>query len=89
MDPLNPWDISRKKKKTKTQGIAGFFQKKTDAQVRKEQEDEGDCESVFESVDHMLPALELNGRHIQENLEWDFIDSGVSQHHHHHPYRIE
>jgi hypothetical protein len=35
---------------------------------------EGDCESVFESADHMLSALELNGRHIQSNLDWDFTD---------------
>lgn len=37
-NPLNPWGIS-KKKKTKAQGIAGFFVKKTDAEVRKEQDD--------------------------------------------------
>ena len=35
---------------------------------------EGDCESAFESVEHMFPALEANGRHVQANLDWDFTD---------------
>jgi hypothetical protein len=36
--------------------------------------DDWNCESVFESVDNMFPALEANGRHVQANLDWDFID---------------
>ena len=33
-----------------------------------------DCELVFESVNHMVPALEANGRFIQTTLDWDFKD---------------
>ena len=35
---------------------------------------EDDCELLFESVDHMFPALESNGRHIHSNLDWDSRD---------------
>ena len=67
-DPLNPWALSKKKKK-KTPAITAHFTKKTDAQVIKFERS-----WKIESVDHMFPALELNGRHVQDSLEWDFKD---------------
>ena len=36
--------------------------------------DDWNCESVFESVGNVFPALEANGRHVQANLDWDFTD---------------
>ena len=32
------------------------------------------CESVFESVNGLFPALEANGRFIQSDLDWDLND---------------
>ena len=37
-DPLNPWALSKPKKKQKIQNIAGFFTKKSDEEVRRERD---------------------------------------------------
>ena len=39
-----------------------------------QQLDDMNCESAFESVNDLFPALERNGTEIRNNLDWDFND---------------
>ena len=66
-DPLNPWALSKKKKKTSA--ITAHFTKKTDAQVRKELED-ADARALAVRADADARRFEVQRKFNLLVLKW-------------------